>query len=155
MSENVTLAKSRKAFTLKVEAGDYFILVQPGREFNIHLHAYREIAHKSPVHEDFERVVTGRLNYTSSALNLVTGKQDEERRKNQDAHLNRIVDAVNDAQVRQAKRIAAELEDKAEAHQTALDKKNGIVADLRKDTGQKVAIVPPIEKPKAAEPAAK
>jgi len=131
MSENVTLAKSRKKLTITVNEGDYFVLVQPTKEFNSHLRVYREIAASAPVNEDYERVITGRVNYTSSALNLITEEQDEAKRKLNTENLNRIEDAVKDAQERQEKRLADEQAEKELEHETLLAKKNSIIADIQ------------------------
>jgi len=151
MSEHVTLAKSRKKLTITVNEGDWFVLVQPNREFNAHLQEYRKIAHKAPINDDYERVITGCLSYSSSALNLVTAKQDEGRRKNQDEHLNRIEDAVKDAQVRQAKLEADQQSSREEAHANLLKKKNQGISEVRAATGQKaVAPVKPAVAPVAA-----
>lgn len=136
MSENITLAKSRKKFTLSVNEGDFFVLVQPDKQFNEHLLAYREIAAKAPINDEFERVVTGRVNYTSSALNLVTTKQDSEKRAVQSTHLNRVEDAVSEAQKRQAKRESDEKLALEKAHADTLAKKNSLVNEVRKDTKQ-------------------
>jgi len=137
MSENVTLAKSRKKLTITVNEGDYFVLVQPTKEFNSHLQVYREIAASAPVNEDYERVITGRVNYTSSALNLITEEQDEAKRKLNTENLNRIEDAVKDAQERQEKRMADEQAEKELEHETLLAKKNSMIASIRSDHGKK------------------
>lgn len=136
--ENITVGKSRKS-------GKWEILVQPGEPYDKHLEAYRKIAVSAPINDEYERVIIGRIQPTSPLQTLLTAEQYKQRNATNAASLNRVQDAVEDANRRQLLRDTEMREVNDKRHSTALAEKNKIVEEVRKESKQTNSV---IQKPK-------
>ena len=139
MSETITLGKSRKD-------GKWSVLVQPERPFGEHLDAYRKIANKHPVNEEFTRVVIGKLHHSSPALVLISNDEAAARVKSDIARAQSVKEIVNSADERKQQQAEEASETKAAEHAEAIAEKNIIINQVRKDTGQITS--PPPQKQK-------
>jgi hypothetical protein len=136
MSETVTLGKRRKD-------GTWIVLVQPDRPFGDHLDTYRKISNKHPVNEEYVRVVMGKLHHSSPALNLITTEEMAAKVKRDQARQESIDKIVGSADARQQKQIDEVSELKKIEHEEAIAEKNSMIAQIRKDTKQATASLPP------------
>lgn len=136
MSEHLTIAKSRKKFTLTVNEGDYFLLVQPGKPYDEHIKAYRKCAEGHPVSEEYNRVVLGQLRHLNPPLSFITKAQkvvaDDDEQKRNDS----IEQTVMTARDRQNQMEQNRKDALADSHAKQLEKKNALINEVRKSTGQ-------------------
>lgn len=131
MSNTITLGKSRKD-------GSWVILVQPEKPFGDHLDAYRKIANKAPVNDEFSVVLIGKLNHSSPALKLISTKEGEARVKMEQDRLESIKNIVANSGDRQKEMEEQISRDKQEEHEIAIAEKNKSINQIRKDTKQEV-----------------
>ena len=114
--QSLTIAKVRKAQTVKVPAGGWIILVDPDESFDKHANKRRALA-QSPINEDFEIVACGRLDNKYADLKLVTPEEQKaelQRLKDYDASLEK---SMKDAEKRQAAFDSSEDEKGKAAHE--------------------------------------
>ncbi len=132
MSETITLGKSRKD-------GQWKVLVQPEKPFGEHLLAYRAIASKHPVSDDYSRVVIGKIHHSSPALTLVSSEQAVANKKAESDRQQSVVEIVRSADSRAVKLQKDADKIKAEEHAEAIGEKNTIIDNIRRDTNQPTA----------------
>lgn len=150
MSENLTIVKSRKAFKLDVKEGEYYILVQPDKQYDFHIKAYRKAAETIPVSDEFSRVCIGQLRHTSPVLNFITKAQKVVADEQEQARNDSIEATILSAPERQAKMVQDQKDRIAEYHKARIDKKNAMVDEVRKSTGQPLAAdIPKLESKKS------
>ena len=137
MSEQITIAKARKELTLKVKAGEYYILVQPGESYDKHLSAYRKAAQKMPVNDEVSRVCIGKVVHTNPVLNLVTSEEKVKLDEQEEARNDSIEATILSAPDRQKTMEDDRKEKIAEEHRVKIAKKNAMIAQIRKDTWEK------------------
>ena len=126
MSETITLGKSRKD-------GKWAVLVQPEKPFGKHLAAYRAVASKHPVSEEFTRVIIGKIHHSSPALNLVSKTQAEEKAKSETDRQQSVLEIVKSADTRADKMSKEAAKQRKEEHDEAIAEKNLIINQVRKD----------------------
>ena len=136
MSHTITLGKSRKD-------GKWQFLVQPERPFGEHLNAYRKIASKHPVSDEFTQVIIGKIHHSSPALTLVSTEQAQAKAKAETERQQSVLEIVKTAETRQEKQEAERAELKAMEHAEAIAEKNVIINQIRKDN--ETAVVPPVK----------
>jgi uncharacterized protein YdbL (DUF1318 family) len=131
MSETITLGKSRKD-------GKWIVLVQPERPFGEHLEAYRAISIKSPINEEYSRVIMGKIHHSSPALTLSTATQAQEKARLEAERQKSVLKIIQSADQRSEK-IASDTDaQRQEEHEKAIEEKNLIINQVRKDSGQEV-----------------
>ena len=109
MSDTITLGKRRKDDT-------WVILVQPDKPYDKHLEAYRAIANKHPVNDEYSRVIIGKLHHSSPSLNLVSTSELAAKIKADKDRADRVKEIVSTADDRQAKQAEEHAETKALEH---------------------------------------
>jgi hypothetical protein len=135
MHQPITLAKVRKAQTIKVPAGGWIILVDPDQSFDKH-HNKRKSLSESPVSEDYETVACGRLDNKYADLKLKTAdeqKAESQRLKDYDESLAR---SIKDAERRQSAIDSSETDKGKAAHEKRVLELN-IKHDAIRNQGQK------------------
>ena len=139
MSETITLGKSRKD-------GKWSVLVQPERPFGEHLDAYRKIASRHPVSDDFTKVVIGKLHHSSPALLLVSAEEASAKKQVEVARQQSVKEIVETANARQEAITKEVAETKAAEHAEVLAEKNEMINRVRRDTNQPLNTKPPVRK---------
>ena len=129
MSETITLGKNRKD-------GKWIVLVQPERPFGEHLDAYRKIASKHPVSDEFIRVIIGKIHHSSPALVLVSTEQAAEKVKAETARQQSVLEIVKSADLRKEKMASENAKALKAEHEESIAEKNAIINRIRKDTKQ-------------------
>lgn len=138
MSETITLGKSRKD-------GKWVVLVQPERPFGEHLDAYRKVASKAPVSDDYSRVIIGKCHHSSPALILCSSEQKAEKDKAEAARQQSVKEIVDSAGARQKEMEKEKAEEKAAEHAEAIAEKNLTINQVRKDTNQSTITLKPVK----------
>ncbi len=124
MNEPITIAKIRKATTIKVPAGGWVILVSPGQVFTDHANLRRELAQSLPTHEEFETVIVGRINESFTPLKFRTAKDQESHAEELKRNDEAMAQSNRDALERQ-KKIDSEINEANEkAHKETVAKLN-------------------------------
>lgn len=135
MSETITLGKSRKD-------GTWIVLVQLEKPFGEHLDAYRKIASKHPVSNDFTRVVIGKLHHSSPALVLMSTDEAAKKVVAAQERQKSVEDIVSSADQRQQEQQNEAKAVRQAEHDEAIVEKNAMIKQVRKDTGQPQSIPP-------------
>lgn len=81
MNECVTLARARKAQTISVPAGGYFLLVGPDKPYSAHAGKRAELVADGRVSEDLDLLISGRVNNSHSNVAFVTPAEDKAAKK--------------------------------------------------------------------------
>ena len=131
MSDNILIGKSRKT-------GRWVILASPDDPYGKHLETYRGIASAAPVNEDFSRVLSGRVQNTSTPLSLITGDENTARLKMLEATKDIAASAGENAVERQKQMDIDRRASAQKVHDISIDKKNALVNEIRKASGQEV-----------------
>jgi hypothetical protein len=116
MHQPITIAKVRKATTIKIPAGGWIILVSPDQSFDQH-HNRRKTLAQSPINDEFETVACGRLDNKYADLKLRTAEEQKAEQQRQKEYDESIKKSLKDAEERQAKINASQGDKDQAAHE--------------------------------------
>ena len=140
MNEPICIARARKEQTVKVKAGDWIILTSPDGTFSEANSAFEKA--NSPVNEDFNRIIIGKIQHTRPSQNPITKVENETRLKqfgDQNKRVQEIAASARDRSVKQAEEDSKKREVQKSKD---LDRANAIAAQIRKATNYKAVEVP-------------
>ena len=140
MNEPICIARARKEQTVKVKAGDWIILTSPDGTFSEANSAFEKA--NSPVNEDFNRIIIGKIQHTRPSQNPITKAENETRLKqfgDQNKRVQEIAASARDRSVKQAEEDSKKREVQKSKD---LDRANAIAAQIRKATNYKAVEVP-------------
>lgn len=103
MYESITVVKVRKPTTVKVPAGGWVLLFNPDQPLHEHLAARTALIKDGNVNEEFETLLVGRLQESSTPVKFVTEAGAAELQKLQKATAASFTKSNNDAKSRQKK----------------------------------------------------
>jgi hypothetical protein len=101
MHQPITIAKVRKAQTVKVPAGGWIILVGPDQSFDQHHNRRKDLA-QSPINDEFEAVACGRLDNKYADLKFRTVEEQKAEEARLKAYDESLKKSIADATKRQA-----------------------------------------------------
>ena len=116
MHESITVAKVRKATTVKIPAGGWVLISTPDEPFLAHINRRAELIKDGFVNEDFFTLLIGRLADSHPVARFVTAAEaktaEETRKANETAIANQNAEAI----VLRKKADATEQEKREKAH---------------------------------------
>lgn len=101
MFEPITLAKVRKATTVKVPAGGWIILGSPNQSLSEHIAKRAKLVKDGTTNDDYEKIIIGRLQSTHSNAVFVTTAEQKARDAAQESFTKDAVAANDDAKARE------------------------------------------------------
>jgi hypothetical protein len=140
MNEPICIARARKETTVKVKAGDWIILTNPDGTFSEANAAFEKA--NSPVNEDFNRIIIGKIQHTRPSQNPITKAENEVRLKQFGDQNKRVQEIAASARDRSVKQAEEESKKREVQKSKDLDRANAIAAQIRKATNYKAVEVP-------------
>lgn len=116
MFEPITLAKVRKATTVKVPAGGWIIVCTPEQPLSEHIAKRAEVVRKGNVSDEFEKILIGRIQSTHSNAVFVTTDEQKAREAAQEKFNKGAEKANDDAKAREKELRDAAAKKEQEAH---------------------------------------
>lgn len=127
MYESITIVKVRSAVTVKVPAGGWLLLFNPDQPLHEHLAARAKLVNAGNVNDEFEKMLVGRLQDSTTPVTFVTTKEAAQQKVTQAETAASFTKSNEDAKARQkqmAEDLAAAKQEEHEARVKELNEEH-------------------------------